>query len=102
MKNKIGRLGHHYGGTQGWGYESIEIQIIDWRLSLFRAATKIISNVICFQKIFFLELILWAEYQGAECKEQEHCSTNLKTKGYLLFAYQVLQIRTDCHIVIII
>ena len=29
VKNKIGGLGHHYGGVRGCGYEAIEIQIID-------------------------------------------------------------------------
>ena len=29
VKNKIGGLGHHYGGARGCGYEAVEIQIID-------------------------------------------------------------------------
>ena len=29
VKNKIGGLGHHYGGARGCGYEAIQIQIID-------------------------------------------------------------------------
>ena len=29
IKNKIGGLGHHYGGEKGCGYQSISIQIID-------------------------------------------------------------------------
>ena len=29
IKNKIGGLGHHYGGDTGCGYENISLQIID-------------------------------------------------------------------------
>ena len=29
IKNKIGGLGKHYGGTQGSGYESLKIMIIE-------------------------------------------------------------------------
>ena len=29
IKNKIGGLGHHYGGERGCGYQNISIQIID-------------------------------------------------------------------------
>ena len=29
IRNKIGGLGHHYGGEQGCGYENFSIQFID-------------------------------------------------------------------------
>ena len=29
IKNTIGGLGHHYGGTRGCGYDSISMQIIE-------------------------------------------------------------------------